>query len=157
QSGRVSLRKFTTIAGSDDFERLDGSRRVVVRDRIELPSECGREVVALAFGVGTVHDTDRTLEALALEHGGATRARAKIEHEVGDAGGVEERFVAVVDRRTHLHALRWRIPVGRRGNGALVRREPNRANALPVLLTRELTDVELPEVTHARRAGVADV
>jgi hypothetical protein len=108
---------------------VDGARRVVVIERVELPAHARPEVVALPLGARAVDDADgrsssgassasRAASAAALPRSGTSSARpARPRHLVQRA------LDAPRERRVHAHALGRLAPVVRRRHRAGVRRE----------------------------------
>ena len=100
EPGRVRLRRLLAreplLGGLERVERVGA---VEVHHDVELVGEARREVVALALGLRAVDDADRPLEPGSRErgtHGGVATCRAR---HADRAGLVEQRLVAVGQRR----------------------------------------------------------
>src|SRR5437868_4903168 len=111
---------------------------------VELLRQDRGRIMAPALGVGTIDDADEALQPGLRQPPAQVRmaSLAKVEQEALDAAVMGQALIAVgpgdVDPR-HLHRP---APVGRCGDGAVMRAEPDQARRLAMMLAAELADVE---------------
>src|SRR5437867_2989381 len=109
-------------------------------DGVELSRNVGHEVMAESLGLGSVNDSDGSLEPLNRQRRNLERlvhAQAKAR----DPGSMEQRLVAFWQGWPHLLALRWLIPVRRRGDRARVRRKADGYRLPSGAFAHQLADV----------------
>ena len=112
--------------------------------------------MARTLGLRQVDDADRAFEALAdqrVPHG----ILIEREQEIPDTGLMKQPLVTALERGTDAFALARAVPVGRGCDRAHVRRKAEGQSVMPVSLAHELSDVQLSEPPHVRRACVAQV
>ena len=79
------------------------------------------------------------------------------EQELRDCGVMEHLLIAAGKCRANALALGGPIPIGSGRDRAVVSGEADQYRLMAILLTRELTDIELAALAHLRRACVAEM
>src|SRR5438067_7103296 len=93
------------------LERLNGARLVEVDHGVELIPQPGLEVVADAFGLRSIDDAYRPLQARLPKARRQLAAIAQCERDARAPDRVEEGLVAPGQRRAHVLAVGRGIPV----------------------------------------------
>jgi hypothetical protein len=125
-------------------------------ERVELFGQSRFEVVTPAFGIRPIDDADGALELRAAQRGGDA-AIGKVDPEAAVCAVVKRTLVAAREAGPHALALRGRVPVGRRGDRAMKRREADREAVAAVALAHELADVDFAAASHLGRTGVSQM
>lgn len=114
--------------------------------------------MALQFGVGTVDNSDKTFEPRLDQATAKALIAAKLEKAPRHTGVVKLALVAVRPRGPHLHHFHLAVPVRRGGHGTPMGAKSDQACCASELISTKLTEVQLlPDDTHLREAGIADM
>src|SRR4051812_48161015 len=125
QRGRPRFRRFAFVPTCGAIERLQRLRPVEMDHHVELRGQARIEIVAPALGLGSIDDADGALELRPLERASGLRL-LEIDPERRVPAVMERALVALRKAGSDPLALYGRVPVGRRGHGALVRGETDR-------------------------------
>src|SRR5207244_2829535 len=115
------------------------------------------EIVAHPLGLRQVDDADGPLQARLAQTARRLAEVPQAQEELRGAGAVEQRLVAVPQRRTDALPLRGAAPLGRGGDRPGERAEADQQGLPRVPLARELPDVDLARLAHLRRPRIAYV
>src|SRR5688572_26272634 len=101
------------------------------------------EVMAQPFALGTVNNPNRALETWRAQ-GWGYRFVTQVKPETRDIYLMEKEFVAIIERGKHMLQFRRCVPIGGRGNRALVCRKADQHRVRAIALAHKLTDIKFP-------------
>ena len=140
------------------LQRLDGAGLVKVQHRVELVRQAGAEVMAEPLRLRSIHHANGPFEArLAQAQHQALGCAAQLQVAARQVHRVEQRLIAVRERRPHGLALGRLVPVRGGGHRARIRAEAHQHRILAVALAHQLANVPLALLADFGGACVAQM